>query len=1330
MWKKIISLFLVICLLTTVVGCGGGGVTPPINDDNDDNDYSEISEEFIEEEKTFMVTAEEGGIFELSDRSRVEIPPNSLSRDATLYIAKINLELQDTSDFNGEIFYEVKIIERTVQILQPFILFLPIPLGIDTSNIAVLRFDNDSYELIEGNVGLKSIDRFVSIEEEEMGYFKTVSAISTPIQIVKTTYNIISVYNKAKGYYKANNYDDLYLLLKEAEKKEDEAYDKVLDTPGVTQEEGEEILNDYFSFETLADDIAGDLIPIYGIFSTIKGAIENTIKVIELSFKIAEAIDVLIEYAGRNFELKIVSSYYNKIGLDVWADVVTYPDSGRSGPAPLKVSCTGAVEEGIKKPFTYYWDFGNEDKSEIYTSYNHVKSLDYIYEEPGKYMPILYVEDNGGRKGQAEGGKITVTPPDPFIPDKVVERIEVLPSSMTIKKGSSQSISSIKAYYSDDTTKSVSLSDPGLFYSNLSPFIASVDNGKITGEEEGKVIIRVFYNDGKNVYDDVEVTVIPDKVLDRIDVLPSSMTIKKGSSQSISSIKAYYLGGSTKSVSLSDSGLAYESLNPSVATVSYGKITAKEAGTATIKVYYQDKGVATDKVAVTVPPPSTKVLERISVSPASMSLGQGDYQYISSITAYYSDNSSANIFLGNPNLDYDSLNPGVADVYDNGKVTAIKPGSATIKVYYTDKVTVEDTVVVTVGGGIDPPEWVDASIGASIWIYIWWDSVNGATHYQLYRATSPTGKKTILSDWQTDTSFTDYDVNEGIKYYYFVKAATSSTGANASTYSSYYIGFTIPPAPTGVSASQGTSMNSVYIIWNSASLATHYQVYRATSSTGTKAPISDWQTDTSFTDDDVIQGTTYYYFVKAAYYDSGSYYDSAYSSYGKFEVPVGDNSPPVITSLTANPLYVDTNQTSTITCNAYDPDGDPLTYYWTKTGGIITGSGSTATWIAPSTKGTYTVSCTVNDGKGGEDSESVSILVGGNHPPVISNINAPSSVETNETTTITCNASDPDGDSLTYYWTKTGGIITGSGSTVTWKAPSTKGIYTVSCEVSDGEASDSKSVNISVGDNHAPVITSDPITTATVDEPYHYDVNATDPDGDTLTYSFARPEPYRPAGTIINPSTGLFTWTPQNDGVYDFIVKVEDDGSPVLSDTQSFEITVAPNTDPDPEALDPPTGVSASDGTYTDHVKISWNSVTGASHYQVYRATSSGGTKTLIIDWANSTHNYDYSVTPGTTYYYWVKAAGDWTGAYASDYSDYDTGYAYDPGPSLSPPTGVSVSNGNWIRIYAYITWNSVPGATHYKVYRATSSGGTKTAITSWIMETDYLDQTLSQVVV
>jgi len=55
-----------------------------------------------------------------------------------------------------------------------------------------------------------------------------------------------------------------------------------------------------------------------------------------------------------------------------------------------------------------------------------------------------------------------------------------------------------------------------------------------------------------------------------------------------------------------------------------------------------------------------------------------------------------------------------------------------------------------------------------------------------------------------------------------------------------------------------------------------------------------------------------------------------------------------------------------ITCTGTDPDGDPLTYSYTASGGQVTGTGANATFDATGLQpGTYTVKCTVNDGRGG-----------------------------------------------------------------------------------------------------------------------------------------------------------------------------------------------------------------------------------------------------------------------------------------------------------------------------------------------------------------------------
>lgn len=96
-------------------------------------------------------------------------------------------------------------------------------------------------------------------------------------------------------------------------------------------------------------------------------------------------------------------------------------------------------------------------------------------------------------------------------------------------------------------------------------------------------------------------------------------------------------------------------------------------------------------------------------------------------------------------------------------------------------------------------------------------------------------------------------------------------------------------------------------------------------------------------------------------------------------------------------------------------------------------------------------------------------------------------------------------------------------------------------------------------ENDPPEIISSAITSGKVGVEYTYDVDATDPEGDTLAYSLTE----KPLGMTIVPITGIISWTPTDAGVFGVIVKVSDpDG---LFDTQSFNITVAKADEEEPE---------------------------------------------------------------------------------------------------------------------------------------------------------------------
>lgn len=87
------------------------------------------------------------------------------------------------------------------------------------------------------------------------------------------------------------------------------------------------------------------------------------------------------------------------------------------------------------------------------------------------------------------------------------------------------------------------------------------------------------------------------------------------------------------------------------------------------------------------------------------------------------------------------------------------------------------------------------------------------------------------------------------------------------------------------------------------------------------------------------------------------------------------NHPPVIERLTAEPPVVNQGKTTTIQCIASDPDIDELGYDWSASRGNISGQGSAVTWTAPNTCGTYIITVTVADSRGGEVSEELEVKV-------------------------------------------------------------------------------------------------------------------------------------------------------------------------------------------------------------------------------------------------------------------------------------------------------------------------------------------------------------------
>jgi uncharacterized protein YjdB len=209
---------------------------------------------------------------------------------------------------------------------------------------------------------------------------------------------------------------------------------------------------------------------------------------------------------------------------------------------------------------------------------------------------------------------------------------------------------------------------------------------------DNQVVVRVFDGTSSVTQSFIITVSLIGRILESIEVLPATIELSVAQSLPIASVIATYDNEDEIDIALAD--CTYVSDAPGIASVAAnGVITGVAAGTATITVSYIEGAVTTtDTVVVTVIP---RVLQSITVLPATMSLFVGQTQTIASIIADYNF-GTANIALAN--CTYVSDAPGIASVATNGVITGVSIGGpVTITISYTEGgVTTTDTVEVTV----------------------------------------------------------------------------------------------------------------------------------------------------------------------------------------------------------------------------------------------------------------------------------------------------------------------------------------------------------------------------------------------------------------------------------------------------------------------------------------------------------------------------------------------------------------------------------------------------------------------------------------------------------
>ncbi|MEQ3634440.1 Ig-like domain-containing protein [Thalassolituus sp.] len=380
--------------------------------------------------------------------------------------------------------------------------------------------------------------------------------------------------------------------------------------------------------------------------------------------------------------------------------------------------------------------------------------------------------------------------------------------------------------------------------------------------------------------------------------------------------------------------------------------------------------------------------------------------------------------------------------------------------------------------------------------------------------------------------------------------------------------------------------------------------------------------------------------------------DGAATATQDFVVIVGAvNDAPVITEGETATLTTDEDVVGNLVLNATDADTDAANITWS-----IASAASNGTANVTGTGLSQTVSYSPNADFNGSDSFTVSITDGALTDTITVNVtvnavnDAPfinSAANTHATEgvlyTYTAMASDVESDTLTWSLTQSpeGMTIDANSGVISWTPANGVTSADITVQVADAEANATQSFTVTVGGvNDAPTITE---TTAaiTTDEDTSGTVtlNATDIDGDTITWAL---DSAAANGVATVSGTGLsqvVSYAPNADfnGTDSFVVRITDDS---LTDTITVNVTV--NAANDAPAITETTAAITTDedtsGTVTlnatdiDGDTINWSVGLAATNGV---ATVSGAGLSQVVSYApnanfNGSDSFIVSITDGS----------------------------------------------------------------------------------------------------
>jgi len=349
-------------------------------------------------------------------------------------------------------------------------------------------------------------------------------------------------------------------------------------------------------------------------------------------------------------------------------------------------------------------------------------------------------------------------------------------------------------------------------------------------------------------------------------------------------------------------------------------------------------------------------------------------------------------------------------------------------------------------------------------------------------------------------------------------------------------------------------------------------------------------------------------------------------------VPSPTNEPPQISG-TPSP-FVLVGAAYSFTPAASDAEGDSLTFSIANRPAWSTFSNTGRLSGTPTANdaGTYnSILISVTDGQSVATLAPFSIVVGvtgTNSPPTISGA-PPTSITQGQSYSFTPSASDGNNDALTFSisgrpaWASfdpSTGRLSGTPSA---SHVGTSGPITIS--VSDGQRSASLgpfwiTVNASAPSNRSPLISGTPATSVLAGSQYSFTPTASDPDGNSLTFSVTN----LPSWAAFNSATGRLSGTPTSADVrtYSNIVIRVSDGQATTS-LAAFSVAV----------------VAVAMGSAT----LSWNPptqntdgspLTNLAGYRIYWGRSQGSyTSSATLNSSGLTSYVIEQLTPGTWHF-------------------------------------------------------------------------------------------------